>query len=208
MVSGCLARIVYSDVKHNFFLHYLLALVILLASPIFFSLSELDSRLAAQPLEAYVPLIGIVLMTPVFLPEQNESIYDVVRSKKISHNIVCFMRLMCSLIMIIVMIGVYVLCMKHCNSQVTLRHFFGSVVSAVALGTVGFAFAGVSGNVIIGYMASVIYYVMNFSLGKKLGDIYLFSMMYNSFDEKKIILLLSAVMMIVVFPLRKLIKER
>jgi len=206
MVSGCLARIVYSDIKHNFLLHYLLALGILLASPVFFSLSELDSRLAAQPLEAYVPLIGIILMTPVFLPEQNESIYDVVCSKKISHDIICALRLICSVVIVLAMTGAFVLNMKYSSSQVNIRHYIGSAASALSLGAVGFVFAGVSRNVIIGYMASITYYILNFAIGTKLGNLYLFSMMHGSFAEKKWILLLAAILTASAFLLRKVIR--
>ncbi|WP_051411428.1 hypothetical protein [Ruminococcus flavefaciens] len=208
MVSGCLARVVYSDVKHNFLIHYIVALGILLASPIFFSLSQLDCILAAQPLEVYVPLIGIVLMTPVFLPEQNESIYDVVRSKKFNHDIVCIIRLLCSVVIAAVMIGAYVLYMKHCNSQVTVRHFIGSSATAFLLGAIGFAFAGIGRNVIIGYMASVMYYILNFSFGTKLGYFYLFSMMHGSFAEKKWLLTGAFVLSTAVFPLRRVFRDR
>lgn len=208
MVSGCLARVVYSDVKHNFLIHYIVSLCILLASPIFFSLSQLDSVLAAQPLEVYVPLIGIVLMTPVFLPEQNESIYDVVRSKKLNHDIVCIMRLICSVVIAAVMIGAYVLYMKHFSSQVSVRHYIGSLATALALGAVGVLFAGVGRNVIIGYMASVIYYIFNFTFGSKLGYLYLFSMMRGSFAEKKWLLTGAFVLLTAVFPLRRIFRDR
>ncbi len=200
MVSGCLARVVYSDVKRNFLIHYIVAFVILLASPIFFSLSQLDSVLAAQPLEVYVPFIGIVLMTPVFLPEQNENIYDVVRSKKMNHDIVCVLRLVC-------MTGVYVLYMKHCGSQVTIRHFIGSSGTSLSLGAIGFSFAGVSRNVITGYMASVIYYILNFSFGTKLGYFYLFSMMHGSFIEKKWLILVAFCLTAATFPVRRIIRN-
>ena len=207
MVSGCLARVVYSDVKHNFLIHYIVALCILLASPIFFSLSQLDSILAAQPLELYVPLIGVVLMTPVFLPEQNESIYDVVRSKKINHDIVCILRLICSVIVILFMIGAYVLYMKNCNSQVTVRHFTGSSATTFFLGAIGFAFAGIGRNVVVGYMASVIYYILNFSFGTKLGYFYLFSMMHGCFIEKKWLILIAFCMASATFPVRRIIRN-
>ncbi len=208
MVSGCLARIVYSDVKHNFLIHYIVAVCVLLVSPVFFSLSMLDSVLAAQPLEVFVPLIGIVLMTPVFLPEQNDSIYDVVRSRKVDHNIVCILRLLFSVIIAAVMIGAYVLFMKHCDSDVTIKHFIGSFANAFILGAVGFTFAGLSRNVIIGYMASVIYYMLNFTLGTKLKDFYLFSMIHGGFEEKKCLLIVALVLIIFTLTSRKIIDSR
>ena len=208
MASGCLARIVFSDVKHNFILHYAAALLVLLVSPAVFSFSELDSRLAAQPLEAYVPLIGIILMTPIFMPEQNTAIRDVVMARKTDHELVCFLRLMCSIITAAVMTGAVVLYMKHCNSDVNIKSYIGSLISVITLGAAGFAVAGISGNVIAGYMTSVIYFVLNLSLGNKLGKLYLFSMMNGDLAPKKYLLALSFILIAIVFVYRKLLGRR
>ena len=62
MVSGCLARIAYSDVRHNFLPHYLAAVGVLLITPVIFGLSELTAQMAAQPLEIMPLLMGIILL--------------------------------------------------------------------------------------------------------------------------------------------------
>jgi len=82
MVSGCLAKVVFSDIKHNFLIHYLIALGCIVITPLIFGLSELNERMSAQPLEMMSSIIGIITLTPVFMPEQNKSIRDLVRAKK------------------------------------------------------------------------------------------------------------------------------
>lgn len=208
MVSGCLAKIVFSDTKHNYLLHYLAALGVVLLTPVIFGVSRLDERLAAQPLEFFLPLMGAILMPAVFMPEQNESIRDVVRSKKTPYPGVCFMRLLCGAVFITVLTGAFVLYMKSMDSVVTMRLFAGSLASTFALGAAGFFASAVSDNVIVGYMTAVIYYICNFGLKDKLGVFFLFSMTTGSFDEKKWLCILSVVLIAAGFALRRLFRER
>lgn len=108
MASGCLARIVYSDVRHNFLPHYAAAAGVLLISPVIFGLAELPAQMAAQPLELMPLLMGIILFTPILAPEQNECIFETVRAKKISRHIVTGMRILCAgalLTVLICMLG-------------------------------------------------------------------------------------------------------
>ena len=175
MVSGCLAKVVFSDAKHNFLIHYLAAVILLLAAPIVFGFSGLDERMAAIPLEIISPVIGMVLMTPVFMPEQNENIYDVVKSKKLSHTLVCFMRIILAAILTIAIVGVLALYMRSCDSQVTARLFAGTIGSALALGALGTFCAAVGDNAVIGYMVSISYIVMDLFMRTKLKKFDLFT---------------------------------
>ena len=74
MASGCLAKVVFSDARHNFLLYGLAAVGVLLFTPVIFGLSGLNARMAAQPMEIVSAVIGTILMTPVFMPEQNETL--------------------------------------------------------------------------------------------------------------------------------------
>ena len=89
-------RILGINLRHNFLPHLLLALVITFLTPIIFGISSLNERESAQPLEMLLSLTGTVLLTPIFMPEQNENIRDLIRSKKIDYLAVCFIRLLYS----------------------------------------------------------------------------------------------------------------
>ncbi|MDE5737510.1 MAG: hypothetical protein K2H93_04010, partial [Oscillospiraceae bacterium] len=61
-------------------------------TPILYGISSLNAINASRPLEMFLSLTGIILLTPVFQPEQNENIHDLIRSKKIDYLFVCLIR--------------------------------------------------------------------------------------------------------------------
>ena len=208
MVSGCLAKVVCSDARHNFLFHYLAAVALAVITTFIFGLSELDERLAAQPLEIMLPLTGVILMTPVFMPEQNDDIRDVIRSKKTSYLGICFIRLISSAVILTVVTAVFMFYMKSQDSEVTARMFRGSVVTSLALGSIGFFTSAVSDNTIVGYMAAIMYYLCNFVMKDKLDRFYLFSMMSGSFEEKRWLLGMAAVLVVSGFIYRRAVKKQ
>lgn len=183
------------DLKRNFIPHLAIALLIAFLTPTLFSISSLDEKLAAQPIEMMLSLTGSVLLTPIFLPEQNGNIRDVIRSKRTDYMSVCFMRIIYSVISLALIIGIFVLVMSVCKSHVTLRHYAGGFASALFIGSIGFLAAGLSRNAPVGYMVALIYYIANFAVKEKLGNLFLFSMCAGSFREKYWLLLASVIML-------------
>lgn len=186
-------KILAVNIKHNFLVHMGIALLIFIFTTMLFHINALDYRNAAQPIEMFLSLAGAVLLVPVFFPEQDESIRDVIRVRKTDYLGVCVIRVMYSVCFLALLIGGFVLLMKFCECEVTVSHFIGGFASALFLGTVGFAFAGISRNVTVGYMAAFIYYIGNIGLKDKLGVFYLFSM-YAGEDQGKWPLLLASVL--------------
>ncbi len=177
-------KIAAVNLKHNTAPHLLLAIVIALLTPVIFGISSLNEQESAQPLEMFLSLTGIVLLTPVFLPEQNENIRDLVRTKQIDDFAIYFIRLVYSVLFLAVIFGIFTIIMHHCESDVTIQHFTGGFASGIFLGALGFSFAGITGNSIIGYMISMMYYICNFMLKEDLHHWYLFSMSFGNFEGK------------------------
>ena len=196
MGSSCLARVVSSDVKHNFFMYYLAAFGVLLVTPVIFGLEELDSRMSAIPLEIMPLFMGMILLTPVLSPEQNESILEVVRSKKMSRQLVTGMRIICSLAVLALLVGILCGYMRYSNCDVTLKMYAGAFAGAFALGSLGFFFSAVTDNTIIGYMTSMMFFIMNLFMKNRLG---IFTLMAMSSGTKtnKLFLAGMAVVLIV-----------
>ena len=169
------AKIVGINLRHNFLVHFCIALTVAILTPLVFSISALDFTSSARPLEMLLCMTGTVLLTPVFLPEQNENIRDVIRSKRVDYLSVCIIRVIYSTVALAAIIGVFVFVMKLCECDVTLAHFGAGFGSAYFLGAVGLAFAKFGGSPTVGYMASMIYYMLNF-IGSKLGSFWLFTM--------------------------------
>lgn len=170
-----LAKITLINLRHNFPLHFCIAIAAAILTPLVFSISALDFTSSARPLEMLLCMAGTVLLTPVFLPEQNENIRDVIRSKRVDYLSVCLIRVIYSTIAIAAVIGGFVFVMKLCECNVTIVHFGTGFGSAFFIGAIGLAFAKFGGSPTVGYMASMIYYLGNFGLKDKLGKLYLFS---------------------------------
>lgn len=179
-----LAKLAGINLKHNFLPHLLVALAVALFTPVVFEIFSLDEKLAAQPLEMLLSLAGVVLLVPIFFPEQDENIRDLIRSKKTDYLSVCVLRVIYSTATLLLIIGSFVMVMAAGESKVTIEHFIGTAASALFLGALGFLAAGVTGNTTVGYMASMIYYIINFAVKDKLGKFFLFSMTQGSFTEK------------------------
>jgi len=187
MLSGCLARVVSSDARHNFLLHYLTAAAVLLATPVLFGLAELDRVMAAQPLEIMPPLMGLILLTPLLSPEQNEGISGTVRSKQMSRQLVTGARVVCSLVVLALLTGALTWYMYVNDCDVTVKMFAGAFAGAAALGALGFFVSAVTDNAIAGYMVSVMYYVIDLFMREKLGRFCLMSMTCNIEGSKPVL---------------------
>lgn len=164
------------NLRHNFLPHFIIACVIALAVPMVFSISSLTERAAAQPLEYLLSFAGTFLFTPIFYPEQNANVRDLIRSKRTGYLSVCLVRVIYSAIALAAVVGAVALAMRLCESVVTWRHFAGGYASALLLGSAGFFVSAVSGNVTAGYMASVIYYLAGYAMKERLGAACVFSM--------------------------------
>ena len=70
-----------SFIRRQYAPHLLLALLVLLMSGFFISYRNLDAGQAAKVMEVYAAFGGILLLTPLFLPEQNREIWLLKRSK-------------------------------------------------------------------------------------------------------------------------------
>ena len=163
-----MGKILRTDLRRNFLPHLLAAVLIMTAFSMLMGISALSERQSARPVEMVMPIMGIILLTPVFLPEQNENIRDVIRSKKTDYIRICIMRVIYSVFFLAVLCGIFTLAMRLCESKAEFLHFIGGFTSGLFPGAVGFLFAGVSRNVIAGYMTALIYYTANHIMGRRI----------------------------------------
>ncbi|MFC0414753.1 hypothetical protein ACFFHH_04680 [Cytobacillus solani] len=170
------------NLRHNFLPHFLLCILLLLLTPVLFGISSLDNRAAAVPLEIFISLTGILLLTPIFQPEQDSTIDEITSSKYISNTVVYLIRIAYSILTLIMLISIFSLFMKVSASDMTLPLYLGAVVTAMFLGSIGLFTASIFRNIAVSYMVPIVYYALNF--GGDLGNFYLFSMMGGEFKPK------------------------
>ena len=190
-------EIAKKNLRHNSLLSIAASVMLCLITPLLIGTANLDLNSAAMPLEMFVSLIGIVLLTPVFQPEQNEEIYDLVSSKYCNIGKVYLIRTLYSVVVVILLICLFTVYMQTQGSDVTIILVFGTVANAIFLGSMGMLTSALTGNTVIGYMPPFLYYALNIGMGPKLGSFYLFSMTVGNF-RAKIWLLAAGVLMITV----------
>lgn len=197
-----LGKILSVNLRRNFLPHLLAAVFVIAVFMVMMGISALNEVQAARPLEMAMPLAGVILLTPVFHPEQDENIRDVVRSKRTSYLAVCVLRVIYSVFFLALLCASFVLMMYMCESAATFRHFIGGFASGLFLGAVGFFFAGISRSVIAGYMAALIYYIANYAFGRRIVfDLFTMTAAIDFYDlhiiAVKYLLITAAVLMII-----------
>lgn len=200
-------EIAKTNLRHNSLLSIVAAVLLCLITPLLIGTANLDRNSAAMPLEMFVSLIGIVLLTPVFQPEQNEEIHDLVSSKHCSTEKVYLIRTLYTVGVVVLLIYLFVVYMQTQGSDVTMVLVFGAAANAIFLGSMGMLVSALTGNTVIGYMPPFLYYALNIGMGPKLGNFYLFSMTVGNF-RVKIWLLAAGVLMIMVSLLYQIFRRR
>ena len=195
----CIIKILKVNLRHNFVVHFALAVLITLFIPVVFSIRELDADMAVRLVEMILPLMGIVIITPIFAPEHDKSIRDVVRSKKTNYILICSVRIIYSIFAAAIITFLFILLMKYSGSDVKITYFVGGLINEIFLGALGVTAAGISGNICAGYMAPFFYYILNVAGKEKMGYLYLFSMSAGSFEEKYYLFALSVILIILTF---------
>ena len=183
------------NLRHNALLSIAVAVLLCLVTPLFIGTADLDHNSAAMPLEMFVSLIGIVLLTPVFQPEQNEEIDDLVSSKYCSTAKVHLIRTVYSVGVAALLICAFTVFMKQQSCDVTPVLALGTVADALFLGSMGMLTSAVTGNTVIGYMPPLLYYALNIGMGPKPGSLYLFFLVTGSYTAKLWLLLAGLLMM-------------
>ena len=173
------------NLKYHLSRHLLIAAAFLVMSPLLISVRNLEPAQTAQSLEMYAALIGIILLVPIFLPDQDKNIRDLTAAKYTPPLKVQMVRLAESFIFLVLLLGAFTLYLKTGGCEFPVLEMYAGVLSeALFLGGLGIAAYGLSDNVIIGYMIPIVYYAVNFSGDKYLKNFYLFSMMQDRYEPK------------------------
>lgn len=173
------------NVRHNSLFSIIVSTIVCVVTPVMIGMENLDTiSEAAMPLEMFVSLVGVTMLIPVFQPEQNGEINDLVSSKYFGTVKVYIVRILYSIALAALFIGLSALYMSMRNCEISLLLVLGTIADAVFLGSLGVLASAVCNNTVIGYMLPLLYYVLNMGAGRKLGNFYLFSMSVEKYGPK------------------------
>jgi len=197
------------NLQHNFLFHVAIALLLLCLGAVVFGISHLDAEAAAAPLERFVVLIGIIVLVPVFLPEEQLEIREVIESKLTSPTIIHVIRMLCAAVILLVMIAGFAYIMRvNGSSFPLLKYIAGTFAGAFFLGALGVFAYGIFHHIAVGYLIPLTYYLYNlFSGSHSLSKLTLFSMSRGSYEEKYWLMFTAALLIVMALFIKAIIRK-
>lgn len=185
------------NLRYNIPLHAAVCVLMLLVSPFLMGVENLGAQDSAKVLEMYVALTGIVLIPPVFLPEQNRDIRDLIFTKYMDGRTVYLIRFLGNVILLVLLLTLYIGMLRYHGCEFSGgKYFCGTLAEMLFLGGLGLFFYGLCDNLVIGYMVPIVYFIAAVGGGEKyLKMFYPFSMARGSYQEK-VWLLAAAVLLV------------
>lgn len=188
--SGCFINYLAAGkeyIRHHLPQQALVSAVLFGAAPLIAGVENLSQAETAQLLDFYAVLPGMILLIPIFLPEQNPDIRDLIRSKYTSMGSIYLIRILLSALVMVLLTTAFVWMLKQGGCSFPAGKFLLAALSGmIFLGGLGAAAYALSGNPVIGYMASLAYYLFAFGTGEKyLGNWFLFSLSAGGYTEKR-----------------------
>lgn len=175
-------KLTVSFVKRQYYPHLLIVFLFVAVSGGFVSFKGLESMQAAKVMEMYAAFAGILLFTPLFMPEQDKEIWDLERSKGTPMWKVCLPRILLAFFICFLVIGLFIGFMERGGGNFDAVILFrGACCEIFFLGSIGFFASAITNQAVIGYMVAVIYFAMNLGGGKYMGKFALFKMMKGDY---------------------------
>lgn len=203
MLERCY-EIAKTNWKHNLLPHFLVALLLLLLSPLLMGVENLNEIQVGRILEFYICFLGVILLIPIFLPDTNKDIRDLIASKKTSITLVRFIRLTEAVVCLSLLVLGFLIFLKNGNCEFRFWVcFYVAMATCMFLGAMGMLFYSIIDNVALAYMVPFLYYSVSTGSGSKyLKKFTLISFIVSKDSvgnaEDKIYLLIAAVLMIIV----------
>ena len=172
--------------KNHYAGHLAAALLLSLLAPVIMGMEALNQYQAGQILDVYFSLLGIVLLTPLFMPEQNKDIRDLLASREYPLRNIQLLRLLQAVVILAVLNLLVLFQMKLGECTFPFGTYFCcAMANCVFLGGLGIFAYGITDHLVIAYMIPVFYYICCYGAGQKyLGKFYLFSLMTGDLENK------------------------
>ena len=172
--------------KNHYAGHLAAALLFSLLAPVIMGMEALNQYQAGQLLDVYFSLLGIVLLTPLFMPEQNKDIRDLLASREYPLRNIQLLRLLQAVVILAVLNLLVLFQMKLGECTFPFGTYFCcAMANCVFLGGLGIFAYGITDHLVIAYMIPVFYYICCYGAGQKyLGKFYLFSLMTGDLENK------------------------
>lgn len=190
--------------KHNLLPHAAVAILLCAVAPFLMGVANLDEPQVAKIIELYLGFLGMILFIPLFLPDTNKDIRDLIASKKIPITVVRLVRLLEAFAILLVLLLTFLAMLKYNDCDFHFgRCFYVAVANCVGMGGVGLLFYSLVDNIAFAYMMPFLYYLISIGNKKFLGKLWLMGFSGGSLEEKKYILTVGICMMVAALLVRE-----
>jgi len=173
-----------ANFKHQFLPHLCLAVLMALVSPLIMGTKNLAAAQTAAVYELYIALLGIVLLTPVFRPEQDADTLALTAAKATGPSAIWILRAAYSVLTLALCFVLYGLFLKVGGCEISVKLICGGFAGALFLGGMGMFAAAAFSSQVIGYMLPAAFFIFAVGAGRKLGILWLFSMRAGEYMPK------------------------
>jgi hypothetical protein len=112
--------------------------------------------------ERVLILIGIILLTPVFAPEQVKNLHELIIAKSLKYKLIIYMRIILMVLILLFFILIYMFVLRNSIECIKIT-FLNTVVISLFLCGTGMFVTRYSKNAVTGYMASFGIYLLEMS---------------------------------------------
>ena len=123
------------NLKYHIPLHILVCVLLLGVSPLLMGVANLSAEDTAKVLERYTALIGIVMLTPVFLPEQDRNLRELVSARYTDCAAVYLVRVLGNVFVLACLLGMYIFMLYYNQcSFPAVKYFLGTLAEMLFFG--------------------------------------------------------------------------
>ena len=197
-MENCLS-ILKVNLKHNLVYHILCCIILLSLAPLFIGTENLEQLQTIHVVEKYLSLIGIILLTTVFLPDTNIEIRELILSKKVSSIKIIGLRIIQAIFFILIIgFGFFVyLKIGNCEFNLPLL-YFNFFANSIFLGSMALLLFSIFDQPVIAYMIPFMYFVANIFIDSKIfSSWYLFSKQEVAINEKIILIITGFIFILI-----------
>lgn len=203
MLEQCF-EIAKTNWKHNLFSHCMIAALFCVLAPFVMGVKNLEESQVAKIIEFYLAFLGVILLIPLFLPDTNRDIRDLIASRKTPITTVRIIRLFEAALCLCILLVLFLSALKMGNCVFNYGQcFYAAIANSVFMGGMGLLFYSVIDNIALAYMIPILYYIISMGGGKKyLGKFWLMSFSAGSIEDKKYLLTAGVIMIAVALGIR------
>ncbi len=173
--------IVRKEIKYNILKPILISTIVFFIIFLFFGATRISKENMINIMEGFLPLIGIILITPVFEQEYDYGIEQTIRTRRASFSNTLIFRVIVRVLLYTIITLLFAVFLNNGNSYMDYKTFIPQSLGIGFLyGSIGILFFAITFNLIIGYLIPILYFMGNMFLGyEKMKIFYLFRLKMN-----------------------------